>query len=810
MRKNIRYVALLLLTVATDGFAQSGPTSAAPDVIRIAPMSPPPVAPRSKAPPPQPQATCHLNYYGGPVLENVVVYQVDWGTGVDSTVDNNIGAFYQYVTNSAYFDWLSEYNTVGLNGFSDGLPGSNQGISHGSFGGRYVITPSVTSTTITDTDIQNELAAQINAGNLPHPSYSADGQLNTLYMFEFPYGITIDQGGGSLSCVVFCAYHGTMMYNGKPLAYGVHPDMMNPSSGCYIGCGSDPTQFNNVTSVHSHELIESVTDTDVGLTPTVQRPLAWYSTTRNCGEIGDICNAQQGTIGSYVVQKEWSNKVGQCIVTNPSLPPICTGPSTPAGCRICTAADNGFACNGATPYCETDKTNVKYGACVACTSSAQCSGATPICGKSSTASADDVCRGCTASDCSGAKPACETSGSFAGQCVQCTSGNATACSGTTPVCNTATDSCVQCNTPNDCSAGGQCQVAACNANKCGYSNATNGTSCTGSNKCYGSYSCQNGTCTGASPVVCTASDQCHTAGTCDPTTGACSNPTASNGTACTGSNKCFGSYSCQSGACTGASPVVCTASDQCHTAGSCDPTTGACSNPAAPDGTTCTNSNKCFGSYSCQSGACAGASPVVCTASDQCHVAGSCDPTSGACSNPAAPDGTTCDDHNACTAGDSCQSGSCSGGATVMCPPGDECNTPAACSTATGCGSVTPKPDGTPCSNGLCMAGVCAAASMNMPDMAGVGAAGDMASGGTPGDLAMGGGGSSDDMAGSGATGGGSGSGGGGSGGAGSPGGKGGCSCDVTHDAPTPWGTLLGLGALVLLRRRRRASTAAI
>src|SRR2546422_5636350 len=35
-------------------------------------------------------------------------------------------------------------------------------------------------------------------------------------------------------------------------------------------------------------------------------------------------------------------------------------------------------------------------------------------------------------------------------------------------------------------------------------------------------SCQSGTCVGANPVTCTASDQCHVAGTCDPVTGTCS------------------------------------------------------------------------------------------------------------------------------------------------------------------------------------------------------------------------------------------------------------------------------------------------
>jgi hypothetical protein len=43
---------------------------------------------------------------------------------------------------------------------------------------------------------------------------------------------------------------------------------------------------------------------------------------------------------------------------------------------------------------------------------------------------------------------------------------------------------------------------------------------------------------------------------------------------------------------------------------------------------------------------------VVCSALDQCHVAGTCDFTSGACSNPAAPDGTTC-------SSGTCQSGAC-------------------------------------------------------------------------------------------------------------------------------------------------------
>src|SRR4029079_16661153 len=50
---------------------------------------------------------------------------------------------------------------------------------------------------------------------------------------------------------------------------------------------------------------------------------------------------------------------------------------------------------------------------------------------------------------------------------------------------------------------------------------------------------------------------------------------------------------------------------------------------------------------------------VVCSASDQCHVAGSCDPGTGTCSDPAAPDGTACSDLAPCSGVDVCSAGEC-------------------------------------------------------------------------------------------------------------------------------------------------------
>ncbi len=151
------------------------------------------------------------------------------------------------------------------------------------------------------------------------------------------------------------------------------------------------------------------------------------------------------------------------------------------------------------------------------------------------------------------------------------------------------------------------------------------------------------------------------AGTCNPASGTCSNPNAVDNTSCNDGNACTRSDTCQAGACVGANPVTCAASDQCHVAGTCNPANGTCSNPNAADNTACNDGNRCTQSDTCHGGACVGANPVTCSASDQCHVAGICNPGTGACSNPAKPDGTTCNDGNAATFNDNCQSGICAG-----------------------------------------------------------------------------------------------------------------------------------------------------
>lgn len=257
----------------------------------------------------------HLTYYGGPVVSNIKVVVVYYGSGSYlPDLSTGLPNFFSAISNGTYMDMLSEYSTQGVSG--GGVTG-NQIIARGgsnAFLGSYTITPSASNngSTIDDSQIQAELQAQINASHLPAPDYDANGNADTLYMIYFPAGKTITQGGSS-SCVSggFCAYHGTIASGGRNLLYGVQPDMQS-GSGCFTGCGNSATEFNNYTSVASHEFSETITDAAVGLATTFSPPLAWYDQTN--GEIGDICNAIQGTADGYTVQAEWSNLQNGCAV----------------------------------------------------------------------------------------------------------------------------------------------------------------------------------------------------------------------------------------------------------------------------------------------------------------------------------------------------------------------------------------------------------------------------------------------------------------------------------------------------------------
>ena len=363
-RRALALMAVLLLPYVAWGANNNPLLVGGPNALPSRPVGPV----RRSAP-----SGAHLIYYGGRVVSNMQVVQVLWGSGsagggngqylaeVLGTTTPNIATFYQGVLNSAYVDWLDEYNTD-ITDFG-GDSGTNQSIGRGSFSERVIITPSTNASSISDATIQTELVNQIVAGHLPLPTTDAAGNNNTYYAIFFPHGKSITQGGAT-SCAAggFCAYHGTVVasFPVGEIYYGVHPDMQ-AGSGCDTGCGSGATAFDNYTSVASHEMVETITDGEVGLAVDLAPPLAWYDNTN--GEIGDICNAQQGSIvGSdghtYTVQAEFSNAANTCIITaspTPTLTPTATATHTSTATATTTGTATATATSG-TPTATATRT----------------------------------------------------------------------------------------------------------------------------------------------------------------------------------------------------------------------------------------------------------------------------------------------------------------------------------------------------------------------------------------------------------------------------------------------------------------------
>ncbi len=388
-----------------------------------------------------------LKYYGGRVISNVKIVEVAWGSGVDTSYMTQLQGFYTAIVKSPFVDWMSEYDTIGLTGFADLQPGSNQHIGRGSFVANVVITPANKATSLTDADIQTELAAQITSNALPQPALDKDGNVDSLYMIDFPPGTSITLLNIQ-SCSSFGAYHFTMTYQGKSVPYGVHPN-----------CGYS---FDTSTIIHSHELAEAMTDMEVGLveyntTNKSARPLAWTTiaqTAWQSSESADLCEGTSDKVAGFTVQKVWSNYAQACVAQIP----ICDGVLVPPACRPCNAYDSGNACTDA---CATS--GPKAGQCVTCTSKyeAACTGATPVC--------DDATYTCVAcvknTDCTNAStPICDSTSHTCRGCTSdndCGSGDAGSDAGASNVCDVPSGKCVACNTDAQCKTTEQCTAHAC-------------------------------------------------------------------------------------------------------------------------------------------------------------------------------------------------------------------------------------------------------------------------------------------------------------------------------------------------------------
>jgi hypothetical protein len=178
------------------------------------------------------------------------------------------------------------------------------------------------SGSISDSQIRSDLAAMIGSGKVQAPD------ANRLYMVYVEPGVEVTMGSAN-SKTSFLGYHGAFADGGNVIHYAVlpFPGTPNPNPGSQ-GFASN---FDELTTVSSHELAEAVTDPNVNFST-----LGWYDFQRN-GEIGDLAQGHDSTItGANGVQYEVQDVVDQndqIISPNSSQPsptPTPTPTPTPA------------------------------------------------------------------------------------------------------------------------------------------------------------------------------------------------------------------------------------------------------------------------------------------------------------------------------------------------------------------------------------------------------------------------------------------------------------------------------------------------
>jgi MYXO-CTERM domain-containing protein len=184
------------------------------------------------------------------------------------------------------------------------------------------------------------------------------------------------------------------------------------------------------------------------------------------------------------------------------------------------------------------------------------------------------------------------------------------------------------------------------ATGCAHRPKAENSSCDDRNGCTVEDKCTAGVCGGVG-ASCADQNPC-TRTNCTPN-GGCSNDNEQDGTACV-FNRCYQNSACQAGTCTAGEPIDCEDNNPC-TEDRCDAEAG-CVHVALDDGD-CSDGDVCTTGDSCKEGACVG-SAVECTAIDDCHVAGECDPRTGQCNDPRADDDISCEDGTG-----TCQAGKC-------------------------------------------------------------------------------------------------------------------------------------------------------
>lgn len=361
-----------------------------------------------------------------------------------------------------------------------------------------------------------------------------------------------------------------------------------------------------------------------------------------CGASGEYCsNCKSNSCLTGVCSSKSCEPVKEGEACN-GTPGACHDGSCCAGCidgnGACVAGNAVDACgmsDGKLLKCESCGNGDVCDGVETC-SDGTCKGGTPLkcddgnsCTKDSCGPGGCVNEPLTGDDCSDGDPC--TTGDKCGSDGKCQQGTPIKCDDGNNCTDDACEggSCVSKPKPNTpvttCDDGNSCTSGdKCNSGKCG-GTSTSGIDCNDGNPCSVDIQpdCLVAACThttpAASSVLCIA-DKCHEGGHCSGT-----------------DTKCV------------AGPEIdCDDKNPCTT-DSCAPSTGCVHvNDAAAD---CSDGDPCTENDVCVGGVCGG-KVKKCLALDACHDAGTCDGTTGACTDLRAEDGKECP-------GGSCKNGTC-------------------------------------------------------------------------------------------------------------------------------------------------------
>ena len=225
--------------------------------------------------------------------------------------------------------------------------------------------------------------------------------------------------------------------------------------------------------------------------------------------------------------------------------------------------------------------------------------------------------------------------------------------------------------------------------------------------------CGNSGCSAGPAKLCNDGKPC-TFDLCNPASGACAS-TVQSGAPCDDGNGCTGPDFCQGEVCSPGPAKLCNDGNAC-TLDSCNAVIGQCQSTAMPVGMPCEDGTACTQGDVCQAGVCTGKA-ISCDDKNPC-TGDSCAPLAGCQYVPV--DGAACDDGLACTTGETCSGGGCKNGGILGCSDGNPC-TKDSCSNLGGCQHILGSgacDDGTACTQGeSCKTGLCAGGvSLNCDD----------------------------------------------------------------------------------------------